>query len=58
MYIGADKHRVEVTGSDHTLGQLQQTLQDLTEVPVTAQKIIFKGIIASYIHHCGEAGII
>ena len=40
---GANKHRVEVTGSDHTLGQLQQTLQDITEVPITAQKIIFKG---------------
>ena len=35
---------MEVTGGEYTVGQLQQTLQDITGVPVTAQKIIFKGI--------------
>ena len=42
--IGSDKHRIAVTGVDYTVGQLQQTLTDITQVPVTAQKIIFKGI--------------
>ena len=40
---GADRHKVEVRDGAHTVGQLQQTLEELTEVPVTAQKIIFKG---------------
>ena len=40
---GSDKHHVEVSGPDHTVGQLLQSLHDITEIPTTAQKIIFKG---------------
>ena len=45
---GAAKHKVEVLGSGYTVGQLQEALEELTEVPVSAQKLIFKG---SCMHH-------
>ena len=45
---GAAKHKVEVLGSGYTVGQLQEALEELTEVPVSAQKLIFKG---SPMHH-------
>ena len=41
---GSDKHHVQVSGHEYTVGQLQQTLKDITQVPLPAQKIIFKGM--------------
>lgn len=41
--VGSDKHKVEVTGPEHTVGQLTHTLHEITQVPTEAQKIIFKG---------------
>ena len=45
---GSEKHRVKVTDHEYTVGQLQQALHDVTQVPVPAQKIIFKGILSCF----------
>lgn len=55
LYIGSDKHRVEVTGPDYTVGQLRHTLHDITQVPREAQKIIFKGIY--FVGHNSQSAV-
>ena len=42
---GASKHHLELDGPNSTVNDLKVLLERLTEVPLDAQKIIFKGII-------------
>ena len=41
---GSDKHQIKVPGPEYTVGQLLERLAEITEIPTSAQKVIFKGM--------------
>ena len=41
---GASKHKIELDGPNATVDDLKAVIEQTTEVPLDAQKIIFKGI--------------
>ena len=51
---GSDKHQVEVSGPEYTVGQLLQRLAEITEIPTSAQKVIFKGTLIFSLVSCGK----